>query len=278
VTAIDDKAFVLKDGIWTDTAFDPGLMTTTPLPFPSDLFLEFLIDHPESGKYFALGLRVIVVIDGLAYETVEGETDFIPDPLEPDEVTPSNFPQPSPQAQADSGPVTSPPPATGAETYTTLTASIAEGIAPLEVNFSGELVGGPDNNQDFYCVESTFTFGDGISQSSSPGCIEWHTGIEIQRRYAANYLYEEPGEYQVIFKLGQAESEPLTIIVNSPGTSSSTTSEPQASTTQPASNASKPTNTTDTSSPQSIPLNCISSLTLLPLLALVFSLWRGQNS
>ena len=72
VKTVGDKAFVLKDGIWTDTTFDPTLMTTTPLPFPSDIFLEFLNTQPEAGKYFALGLRVIVVIDGVAYETVEG--------------------------------------------------------------------------------------------------------------------------------------------------------------------------------------------------------------
>jgi hypothetical protein len=70
VTTVADKAFVLKDGIWTDTTFDPTVMETTQLPFPSDLFLEFLNQHPEAGKFFALGPHVIVMIDGMAYETV----------------------------------------------------------------------------------------------------------------------------------------------------------------------------------------------------------------
>jgi len=73
VTAVGDKAFVLKDGVWTDTTFDPASMTTTALPFPSDLFLEFLADHPETGRYFALGPQVIVVLDGVAYETVSAD-------------------------------------------------------------------------------------------------------------------------------------------------------------------------------------------------------------
>ncbi len=72
VTTMGDKAFVLRDGIWTDTSFDPTTMTTTQLPFPSDLFLEFLHEHPAAGKYFALGPQVIVVIDGVAYETIAG--------------------------------------------------------------------------------------------------------------------------------------------------------------------------------------------------------------
>jgi hypothetical protein len=86
-------------------------------------------------------------------------------------------------------------------------------VAPLEVNFTGELVGGPDDNRDYYCVESSFDFGDGISQSSVPGCVEWQAGAEIQRRFAANYVYEEPGEYQATFRLGETESAPVRIVV-----------------------------------------------------------------
>jgi hypothetical protein len=201
VTAIGDKAFVLKNGIWTDTTFDPDLMTTTPLPFPSIKFNDFLLDHPEVGKYFALGTNVIVVIDGTAYETVEGDPNEIPPP------------PPATDTEPVREPVTSAPPANVGTVYTTLSVDVAEGVAPLEVNFSGELVGGPDDNRDYYCVEHIFTFGDGISQSAIPGCIEWQPGTTIERRYTANYVYEEPGEYEVTFSLGSTRSEPITIIV-----------------------------------------------------------------
>jgi Ca-activated chloride channel family protein len=93
VTTVGDKAFVLKNGVWTDTTFDPDLMTTTQLPFPSDLFLEFLADHPGSGKYFALGPQVIVVLDGVAYETVPGDPAELSEPV--------SLPEPAqPQAEA----------------------------------------------------------------------------------------------------------------------------------------------------------------------------------
>lgn len=69
VQLVGDKAFVLRDGVWTDTSFDPSRMTTVRLPFGSDAFFEFLAAHPEAGRFFALGERVIVVIDGVAYET-----------------------------------------------------------------------------------------------------------------------------------------------------------------------------------------------------------------
>ncbi len=93
VTTVGDKAFVLKNGVWTDTTFDPDLMTTTQLPFPSDLFLEFLAGHPASGKYFALGPQVIVVLDGVAYETVPGDPAELSEPV--------SLPEPAqPQAEA----------------------------------------------------------------------------------------------------------------------------------------------------------------------------------
>ncbi len=96
VITIGSKAFVLRDGVWTDTTFDPDRMTTTPLPFPSDEFLTFLTEQPEAAPYFGLGERVIVVIDGVAYETVEGEVETIPDRLDLD--------TPVPTSEADSTP------------------------------------------------------------------------------------------------------------------------------------------------------------------------------
>jgi Ca-activated chloride channel family protein len=72
VRTVGERAFVLRDGVWTDTTFDPTRMTTTQLVFDSDAFFEFLAQHPEAGRYFALGERVIVVIEGVAYETVPG--------------------------------------------------------------------------------------------------------------------------------------------------------------------------------------------------------------
>jgi len=204
VTAVGDKAFVLKNGVWTDTTFDPNVMTTTPLPFPSVQFTDFLLAHPEAGKYFALGANVIVVINGTAHETVAGD---------PNEVPPSS---PTDAVEPVREPVTSAPPANAGEVYTTLTADVAQGVAPLEVNFSGELVGGSDDNRDYYCVEHVFSFGDGISQSAIPGCIEWQPGTTVERRYTANYVYETPGEYEVTFSLDGTQSEPVTIVVLSP--------------------------------------------------------------
>ncbi|UCH87461.1 MAG: VWA domain-containing protein, partial [Dehalococcoidia bacterium] len=204
VQVVGDRAFVMRDGVWTDTTFDPTRMTTVKLPFGSDAFFDLLADHPEVGRYFAVGERVIVVLDGVAYETVPSD----------EEVPQSVVPRSSDEPPASDLPVTSPPPEDASEVYTALSADVVEGDVPLTVNFTGRLVGGPDNNRDYYCVESAFEFGDGMAQSAIPGCVEWTPETEIQREYSASYVYDEPGVYQATFSLGGTQSEPLTIAVH----------------------------------------------------------------
>jgi Ca-activated chloride channel homolog len=61
------RAFVLRDGVWTDTAFEPASMTAIDVSFASDEYFALLGEHPELGRAFALGQQVIVVLDGTAY-------------------------------------------------------------------------------------------------------------------------------------------------------------------------------------------------------------------
>lgn len=72
------KTFVLKRGVWIDTAFNPETMTTGRIRFGSETYFEFLAARPAWGDYLALGERVIFVVDEgdgpTAYEIVaEGE-------------------------------------------------------------------------------------------------------------------------------------------------------------------------------------------------------------
>ena len=68
IRAVNDRTFILRDGVWTDTAFEPDTMQTEPVAFLSDAYFALLQAHPELAAYFALGERVIVVLDGVAYE------------------------------------------------------------------------------------------------------------------------------------------------------------------------------------------------------------------
>lgn len=71
VRVVNDKTFVWRDGVWVDRAFDPARMTTRRVVFGSDDYFALLSQKPALAPYFALGTRVIVVVDGQAYESVE---------------------------------------------------------------------------------------------------------------------------------------------------------------------------------------------------------------
>lgn len=89
-----DKAFVLRDGIWTDTTYDTS-METVKVGFGSDDYFALIEAHPDWGHYFSVGQEVIVVLDGVAYQVSEGEfapIDIPTPPPDPDTaLTPWEF-------------------------------------------------------------------------------------------------------------------------------------------------------------------------------------------
>jgi Ca-activated chloride channel family protein len=72
IKVVANKAFVLREGIWTDTVYDPQKMQVTQVAFGSPAYFELLAQHPQWGRYFAVGDRVIVVLDGVAYRVGPG--------------------------------------------------------------------------------------------------------------------------------------------------------------------------------------------------------------
>jgi len=70
---VGDKTFFLQGEIWIDSLYDAAAMPVTDIGFGSDVYYQLLTTRPEWGKYFALGERVIFVVDGEAYQIVSEE-------------------------------------------------------------------------------------------------------------------------------------------------------------------------------------------------------------
>jgi Ca-activated chloride channel family protein len=87
VRVVGSRTFVLSDGKWIDTAFDPDTMKTTQVKFLSTEYFNLAADHPELADAFALGEQVIALSNGTAYEVVAGETTSQPTNITP---TPSS--------------------------------------------------------------------------------------------------------------------------------------------------------------------------------------------
>jgi Ca-activated chloride channel family protein len=102
VRLVGNKTFLLKDGVWIDTAFDPSRMETVKVGFGSDEYFDLLAARPEWGLCFALGERVIFVAEGIAYEITEGGSGPVEIPSthvsEPTQPVPDN---PAPDSGQD---------------------------------------------------------------------------------------------------------------------------------------------------------------------------------
>ncbi|RPI87939.1 MAG: VWA domain-containing protein [Chloroflexi bacterium] len=78
VKIVGSHTFVLTDGVWVDTSFDPEKMKTVHVPFLSKEYFTLATTRPELGDAFALGDRVIALSEGKAYEVVEAIQDEDP--------------------------------------------------------------------------------------------------------------------------------------------------------------------------------------------------------
>ncbi len=68
VRKVASKTFYLREGVWTDADFKADTrMPETALTFGSDEYFALLKREPRLSQYFALGERVVVVLDGRVY-------------------------------------------------------------------------------------------------------------------------------------------------------------------------------------------------------------------
>jgi len=78
VRVVNDKAFLLRDGMWIDTTYDADRMKPRKVGYLSDDYFALVAARSEWGAYLGLGERVLVVLDGVAYQVVtEGEGERI---------------------------------------------------------------------------------------------------------------------------------------------------------------------------------------------------------
>jgi len=65
------RTFVLRDGIWTDTQFDPEKMHPRQVKYLSDEYFDLAASDPDTASAMALGAKVIVVVGEDVIEIVE---------------------------------------------------------------------------------------------------------------------------------------------------------------------------------------------------------------
>ena len=68
IKQVNDRTFILRGGIWTDTLYTSDKMKLVPVIFLSDDYFKLLDAHPEIKDYLAIGDHVVIVIGDTAYE------------------------------------------------------------------------------------------------------------------------------------------------------------------------------------------------------------------
>ena len=76
------------------------------------------------------------------------------------------------------------------------------GVAPFRVVFTGELQGGADDFEEYYCPTVEWEWGDLTTSESTLDCDPYEAGkTQIKRRFTIEHTYRNAGSYKVYFHL-----------------------------------------------------------------------------
>ena len=103
VKVVGARTFVLNEGVWMDTTYDPDTMEPVQVAFLSADYFKLAGTSPEIAAALSLADQVIVVMDGKAYQVVSEGSQAAPlvlptavEPLPTARVT-TGIPSPTPQ-------------------------------------------------------------------------------------------------------------------------------------------------------------------------------------
>jgi hypothetical protein len=83
----------------------------------------------------------------------------------------------------------------------TLSARPPIGLSPTKVVLTAEIVGGPNDSEDFYCPTIEWDWGDGTQSESTSDCEPYQPGkSSIKRRFTIEHVFRA-GQYHVVLRL-----------------------------------------------------------------------------
>jgi hypothetical protein len=76
------------------------------------------------------------------------------------------------------------------------------GVAPFRVVLTGELQGGADDFEEYYCPTIEWVWGDLTTSESTLDCEPYEAGkSQIKRRFTIEHTYRNEGAFKVYFHL-----------------------------------------------------------------------------
>lgn len=75
-------------------------------------------------------------------------------------------------------------------------------FAPARVVLVAEVKGGADDNEEFYCPNVQWEWGDGTTSTSETDCDPYDPGkSQIKRRYTVEHRFRNPGGFRIFIRL-----------------------------------------------------------------------------
>lgn len=88
-------------------------------------------------------------------------------------------------------------------------------VSPGRVVLTGELVGGADDFEEYYCPTVEWDWGDGTRSESTSDCDPYVEGqSEIRRRFTVEHTFRRPGRTRVYIRLKQRDEDVAAASVN----------------------------------------------------------------
>jgi hypothetical protein len=97
----------------------------------------------------------------------------------------------------------------------TITATPRQGFAPLRISFRGELEGVEPNNEEYYCLQEEWDFGDGAISSEKPNCDPFSPDSRVKKEFYADHVYDTAGNFTVRLVLGdeKVRSRQISVVI-----------------------------------------------------------------
>ena len=96
----------------------------------------------------------------------------------------------------------------------TLKAQPVISMAPSRVVLTAEVIGGPNDAEEYYCPGVEWDWGDGTQSESSADCPPYEPGkSEIKRRYTIEHVFRA-GAFRVTLRLKQHDKIAASAAVN----------------------------------------------------------------
>lgn len=87
-----------------------------------------------------------------------------------------------------------------------LKATPAMSFAPARIVLVGEVKGGPDDFEEFYCPTVEWEWGDLTTSTSEADCEPYVAGkSEIKRRYTVEHRFKNPGAFKIVLRFKKGD-------------------------------------------------------------------------